>query len=471
MMTSSTSLSVGGTNTLKTTLFVISTYVLLVQLPIFVNWHLLLMRNHQEHYYEHFDFFTATISSRSTTTFVNSTYNPRRDDGSNHPYYSVSPLSVSSPKHDQQQEHQEQNVLVWNTTREFVRPDNDNTAIVIIAMGGASKSWIAERCIWSIRHGGNFTGPILLLTDGEGYGRYHNRSLLIQSSGDDSRTFIIQGRPNDFDPVTDGGQKIKYLNQAMIYKRFKTLTWTYLELAADSSGVLDSFNIRYILYLDVDNIVTKPLSRFFDDYYSKVKEDYQIVLQNLTEDDNDPHLPYPFSFVSMWRDPGDFQFWQSGQIMLDRQHSLGCEDAWRNEMDTNQTHGMDQPLLMNVVNNFPTYRCRVFELPRRGSHEHYFDLLRPKHIKKGRYPTILHITSARFQWFDSKTHQTFVQKILQLDNSSDNNSSSSNNNDTYHQQHRFMSVDERHCYYRQMTMPISAAGRTIDDSNDEKEDK
>ena len=76
--------------------------------------------------------------------------------------------------------------------------------------------------------------------------------------------------------------------------------------------------------------------------------------------------------------------------------------------------GMDQPLLMNVQNDYKKYKCVIFELPGEAK---YFDLLH-EHIMEGDpedYPTIVHITSARVTNYDKKPQQEFIRRALLLD--------------------------------------------------------
>jgi hypothetical protein len=286
--------------------------------------------------------------------------------------------------------------ITWNATKEIVRPNNINTALALVAMDVATEGFIAERAIRSIRARGEFTGYIMLFTDQQGNYKYKETLQW------DSKTIVIEGLPEDLVPRKEDGSRVKYRRHTMVYKRFKTLPFKYL----DADSRFD--HIRYVLYLDVDSIVAGKLSDFFDDYYTKMKDDYDAAKRILGANGRE------FSFWSFWKDPGaKFQLWQGGQIMQDRQHSKGCQDAWRDQMDT-VWRGMDQPLLMNVVNDFPKYKCVVFELPGDGKH---FDLLHTD-IMEGDpkdYPTIVHITSVRVTSYEREPQQRFIRKALLLD--------------------------------------------------------
>ncbi len=288
--------------------------------------------------------------------------------------------------------------ITWNTTKEIVRPDNDNTALALVAMDAATEGYIAERAIRSIRARGEFTGYILLLTDEPGFEKYS------QTLRWDLKTIVVKGRKEDLTPQHEDGSRIKYRRHTMVYKRFKTLPFKYLDMDEQFD------HIRYVLYLDIDSIVANKLSHFFDDYYEKMKDDYDAAKRILGANGRN------FSFWSFWKDPGPGaknQLWQGGQIMQDRQHSSGCQNAWRDQMDT-VWRGMDQPLLMNVVNDYKKYKCVVFELPGDGKH---FNLLHTSIIESEPedYPTIVHITSVRVTAYDREPQQQFIRKALLLD--------------------------------------------------------
>jgi hypothetical protein len=421
--------------TLTTVLFVASAYVLLVQTPSY------------ERNLLSIELFSnaSSIADEGHPPLFPVAFGGQIDDGIITPRKTAVSMTTDGIGHANSFQswfpQPQQKVPVWNTTREVVRPTNDNTAIALIAMGRASTGWIAERCVRSIRSRGKFTGAILLLTDERGYGKYND------TLGSRPKVSVILGRSEDLHPIdVRDGKEIQYRQRKMVYKRFKTLTLSYLESGdAAGAGYLGA-TIRYVWYLDVDNLVTNPLSRLFDDYYHKIHADYRAALRRIGGDGD----PAPsFSFVSMWRDPGHkFELWQSGQIMLDRQHSSGCEDAWRREIDTKSGEVvMDQPLFMNVVSNFTRYRCLVFELPGDGMH---FDLLREPMLKQKdpkKFPTIVHITSGRVQSFDGDSQQSFVRRVLRMgddDPNGDHGASSTN-----HERHR----------HREMTVPMSADGR------------
>ena len=287
--------------------------------------------------------------------------------------------------------------ITWNATKEIVLPTDDNTALAIVSMDAATEGFIAERCVRSIRARGDFKGYIMLFTDKHGFQKYQ------QSLQWDPKTIVVQGLPEDLKPRGKDGNRIKYRRHTMVYKRFKTLPFKYMDMDPRFD------HTRYVLYLDVDSIVANKLSLFFEKYKEHISDDYEaaewILGKNGTRS---------FSFWSFWKDPGaKFQMWQGGQIMHDRMHSSGCQDAWRDQMDT-VWRGMDQPLLMNVQNDYKKYKCVIFELPGETRH---FDLLH-EHIMEAEpedYPTIVHITSVRVTNYEKEPQQEFIRKALLLD--------------------------------------------------------
>lgn len=300
----------------------------------------------------------------------------------------------------------------------IVLPTDENTAIALIAMGASRASYIAERCIRSIRASGNFTGYVVLFTDREGYNKY-NRTLAW-----DDKVIVFAGRPEDTKPVhADGITPIRYHKQStMVFKRFKTLLLKYVD---DEPRLRD--DTRYVLYLDVDNIVASNLDRFFYDYYVQISAEYDQARAELKTSNDDNDNSPEFSFFSFWRDKGSKdKFWQGGQTMHDRLHSRSCAAAWRHEMDTVYQY-LDQPLLLNVYKNFTFYKCKIFNLPNRKKH---FSLFKPNLVKNNKNgknaPTFVHLTGLRTKKFKESLQEKFIRQALDLPPSIDNDNSSSN---------------------------------------------
>ena len=171
---------------------------------------------------------------------------------------------------------------------EISRPNDTNTAIILIAMGSkvVNDTWLTERCVRSIRMGGQYNGYIIIITDKEGYNKY-TETLLggNTNNNNNNKVIIMETKTEDISPKNENGSNIRYYKKRthMLYKRYKTLALKYLEYAFEfdndnnknnnnSSSSTSSTNkiIEHVLYLDVDNIVARPLSIFFNDYYNSI---------------------------------------------------------------------------------------------------------------------------------------------------------------------------------------------------------
>ncbi len=196
----------------------------------------------------------------------------------------------------------------------YTMPNDNNTAITLVAMGGLVDTYMAERCIRSIRRRGLFFGPIMLFTDNDGYKQYQETIPFM-----DNRTIIINSRDEDLypreEPKEDQGKNQtpplkKYAQRSMVFKRFKTHHSKYIE--ADPN-LKDS--IRFVMYVDVDNIIGSPMEIFFQEYTKMVAEKYPLAVDfhhnftltggNDTEQltpKTDKNAQNDFGFMSMFRD-------------------------------------------------------------------------------------------------------------------------------------------------------------------------
>mmetsp|Transcript_12783 Transcript_12783/g.36090 ORF Transcript_12783/g.36090 Transcript_12783/m.36090 type:complete len:463 (+) Transcript_12783:177-1565(+) len=310
-------------------------------------------------------------------------------------------------------------------------PGDKNTVISIVAMGRLVNGYLVERCIRSIRRRGLFNGNILVFTDQIGHDRYQTSVLSW-----DNRTKIIVGRDEDMhptDPITE--TPIRYTQGTMIFKRFKTHHSKYI---ADDADLRDS--VRYVMYLDVDNLVGAPLSHFFRAYADGVASEYrrasdvqQKWKQNTTlsaenaKDEKiiaDVDLNHDdFGFVSMFPDAHLKRKMHSGIIVFDRKFEERCVNGWRNEIDTFKDSS-DQTLFVRVLENYDRYRCVAFKLPGQymsfaakrimvGAME-----ARQKNRKKRKplvLPTFIHVTNFRVKRIRNDTiHDDFIRYVLDL---------------------------------------------------------
>mmetsp|Transcript_32347 Transcript_32347/g.37057 ORF Transcript_32347/g.37057 Transcript_32347/m.37057 type:complete len:453 (-) Transcript_32347:133-1491(-) len=323
---------------------------------------------------------------------------------------------------------------------ESVTPNNNNTVISLISMGRLVDTILVERCILSIRRRGLYSGTILLFTDNIGYQRYQSSILPW-----DNRTKIIQGKDLDLIPIEDikedrekniaisSAEEIqqnhqqnqsrpkKYAQETMIYKRFKTHHKKYIA----EDPIMNS-TIRYVLYIDVDNIIGSPLSIFFQDYVRTVTEELEQISNDIKFRD--------LSFISMFKDKHLRGKMHSGVILFDLLHQDRCVDGWRNEMDS-FWHASDQTMLLRVLDNYSRYHCRVFSL----IHGHLAfpnkrlmidatnanmnsNMIKEgkKRRRKGRenalvLPTFVHMTNFRVKKINNATiHEGFVRYALDV---------------------------------------------------------
>jgi len=385
--------------------------------------------------------------------------------------------------------HDTQSSLPATTTTRFGPPDDENTAIVLIAFGNITNTWTTERCLRSIRMGGEFKGTVVVITDKVGYKKYsetlHGINKVCSSGVDNNKAYnsdtkdrrnhnqvvVMENRKEDAEPKNENGHNAghyenrgagHYKNRrVMLYKRYKTLVLKYVKDATKNEGdSIDQQRVSHVLYLDIDNIVTRPLSNFFNDYFDSIRRplaDARMMVEGLKHDNvgtvdhshsatsgnsssnaNANANAKDFGFFSIWRDQsvrhlGDKNgelVWQSGQIMFSMEHSAPCVDAWRNEMDNEEKAMMDQTLLFNVYNqNFSESRCLFFELPKgidddtEYSEEerlknHHFRLLGRRFAQfknRSEYPTIVHITTPGLNRVDEQHLSQFLEKSLFLE--------------------------------------------------------
>jgi hypothetical protein len=331
-----------------------------------------------------------------------------------------------------------------------VLPTCFNTVIGVIAMGDTAQSNIGERFIASVRNGGEFDGYILLLTDAAGFAKY-NATFSEQGGPNEyfkdaivnHKTIVVPVWSEDLFPINNRTGKQLAFNGHMRYKRLKTVFDKYVEAYVDSR--LSSHQakeqegaekIRFILYLDVDNVVANPLDTLFWDYHKTISSKYTAIAEIITHNasiqwEDDPPSKQDFSFFSMWKEvtkvvDGSVQEWrwQGGQILQDRLFSKGCADAWRHQFDTHPTRKMDQGLLNNiVVRNFDEHRCKILELPtEHGTSDgkpirKHYDKLEDYTLSlpERNLPTVIHITSRRTHEFTVKEQQELLRKALRID--------------------------------------------------------
>jgi len=327
----------------------------------------------------------------------------------------------------------------FNPSLLSVRPNANNTVISIVSMGGLVDTFLAERCIRSIRRRGLFSGTIMVFTDNIGYNLYQNTIVPW-----DDKTIIIQAHEEDLHPREQNNgdlginnsepQLKKYAQNSMIFKRFKTIHSKYIM----EYPALSDF-VRYVIYIDVDNVVGNRLDIFFEEYVNMVRVEYERATNrhqqwklNTTgagNVDNDLATESSasnfdtFGFISMFKDKHLRGKMHGGIILYDVAFEERCVDGWRNEMDT-FWHSSDQIMMLRVLGDYNRYRCTVFALPQRHMTFINKQLMigateeRQKKRKKKKpmqFPTFIHATKFRVNRINNATiHDEFVRHLLHL---------------------------------------------------------
>ena len=300
-------------------------------------------------------------------------------------------------------------------------PNDNNTAITLVAMGGLVDTFLAERCIRSIRQRGKFFGPIMLFTDGDSHKRFQETIPFM-----DNRTIIIQGRDEDLYPREKNETLKKYAQRSMVFKRFKTHHSKYIEADPNLSD-----SIRFVVYVDVDNIIGSPMDIFFQEYTKMVADRYPRAMdfhRNFTSTQKSATDKSKkndgFGFMGMFRDRHLKSKMHGGILLYDRAFETQCVNAWRNEMDT-YWDSSDQIMFLRVLGDYDRYQCTVFDLPRdrmnfatkgimRDAMEERLGK-RPKRYKPIQFPTFIHVTAYRVKRLNNATiHNEFVRHLLHL---------------------------------------------------------
>lgn len=291
-------------------------------------------------------------------------------------------------------------------------PNSDNTIVTIISMGKLVDRFSLEKCIRSVRVRGQFKGYILVYTDEKGYTAYR------QSMRWDPKTKIVKGWQEDMQPMenvtivgNDGTSQIQqrpiqYAQHTMIFRRFKTHHRKYVAADPDLAR-----NTRFILYVDVDNIIANSLDILFHDYTTMIQIEYSDWVNNLTQTTNNK-ISHDFSFISMFRDKHLKSKMHGGIMLFDLMHEEGCTSAWRKEMDE-LWHVSDQTMMLNVIANYSAYHCKVFALPQQ--HFNFANKRTMEHRNPNNLPTLVHITDFRIKRMNNDTLlQEFFRFVLDV---------------------------------------------------------
>jgi hypothetical protein len=217
----------------------------------------------------------------------------------------------------------------------------ERRAIFMISMGkDAAKGNIVERCLFSIRRRGNWTGYVVLLTDAP-----PARYKYLPSQQKDDHFIVLHPRKQDFKFKAQKRQvKDKVKVNDLPYKRFKMMQLNYIDLDPRLA------NIDLVYYLDIDIVVGAPLQIFFD----YIEDKYNILGKNRIE----TSVSKAFFFKG-----NDENFpLQGGQFILERPHSKYCMDQWLHLLDTTPKTTKDQTslrILAEQIQNKTETNCEL----------------------------------------------------------------------------------------------------------------
>jgi hypothetical protein len=285
------------------------------------------------------------------------------------------------------------------------------TAVAVISFGNATASTYVERCLRSLRMRGNFHGHFVVVTDASP-GRY--ASLKV-----DPHVVVLQAQQQDLNTG------VKYKTTAMLYKRFKTLLPAYMDLDDRLK------EIRTILYMDVDIIVTSDLHLFLHHFHEDIVKPFKQSKEFQRS------KSYCAHFIVCSRYPGwrngfprpplsecdtKYVVTDGGLFVLDRVESVGCMDEWRHEWDRVLTTPRDQKLLRNIQRRIRNKNkwseakkkpCSYLSLDNR---KHYFVPKKENEFMKPQFSkTFTHLTNTnivRFGLVRDEVMQNYLKKAL-----------------------------------------------------------
>ena len=236
------------------------------------------------------------------------------------PLIQLSPPPPPPPPQQQQQQQQQQLEASISKASSTTRAEQQ-VVIVMIAMGNATRTKFAERCIYSIQRNGRWNGTILVLT-GKSDFFYQERFQ------DNPKVVVIPAHPADLHPMHNTTALVQYKTRVMIFKRFKTLLTNYVQEFLESSP---SLSFSHVLYLDIDIVVAQPLEPFLIRQLSKKNHTTASYMSAF------PDCPTCAKNIL-----------NSGILWLHLLNSQTCLKEWRYFMDTSPHTKRDQSTLRKV---------------------------------------------------------------------------------------------------------------------------
>ncbi|KAL7551211.1 hypothetical protein ACHAWF_014425 [Thalassiosira exigua] len=246
-------------------------------------------------------------------------------------------------------------------------------AIAMISIGTSEKQTkLTRRCIRSIRKAGKYSGHILLVTDSKELAKTVQGDDKVEIFPVDPETVIFDRK----DQWKKGNVKISAAS-----KRFKMRLLDMMDSKKKLAGY------KWLLYVDIDVVIGKPLKYFFDYVQQRTLGHSRSVDKMFSS--------YLLHFHEEKKWKGDTQCAHGGIFLLNRQKSRHCLSLWEKAFRSGEHH-MDQSALAEVVCNSTAPQnattqndCGVGFL----SNKRF--LLKPtkQTMKEGKSATFIHITS------------------------------------------------------------------------------
>eukprot|EP00977_Amphora_coffeiformis_P002454 scaffold458_cov150-Amphora_coffeaeformis.AAC.2 len=258
---------------------------------------------------------------------------------------------------------------------------DDKLVLAMISLGNATKGTHVQRAIRSARARGGWKGRIAVITDDE--------EAYADVVEKDASVYLIRPRREDWQDMPE------FTHEKMKIKRFKTLL---LEYILNDTRMRDA---EFVLYLDIDIILTKPLVPWLQNKWNEGRVARTTVKPNLS-------TMYMFS-----ESPGKGMAAHSGLILLHKDLSQGCLIKWRELMEIYRDKApRDQWLIRKMRKNPDRMQCKIRAWPLNSR-----DMLFPEpgDLEKRIFPQFVHMTNTyRAKWIDADLQKAYYEDALLL---------------------------------------------------------
>ncbi|KAL7462403.1 hypothetical protein ACHAXS_002782 [Conticribra weissflogii] len=288
--------------------------------------------------------------------------------------------------------HLKEETLVLKSPDAVDRFEGEKRAILLISFGEeAAQSTLVERAVLSIRRRGEFSGPVIVLTD----------APLERYTGIFDENVVVMNHVRKH-------LKLNYFKyEAVKYKRFKTYIMDYIDFVPELKDV------EWVYYMDIDILLGAPFETFIQELEAK----YNIQPSDL--DGSAVSAPSKLYFFKNMEYARKSFFANSGFFIAHRESSRECLTIWRNRMNKRPTEKFDQESLNSIVrrtldglNN----RCIItaMELENYETYptkeEHFVEM-----VKNESYTPLIHIlNSCISKKFTDEATEEFVANVLML---------------------------------------------------------